>query len=289
MLGLQESLDQSHRESFVPPPRPDPVQRDLDELTSVVSHDLKEPLRGVGIYCELLLEDYADKLEEEGVRRLRAMHRVCHRLETMIDNLLAYYRLSSVPRAQGEVDLNAVAEQTIDNLWPTIERRRALVRVAGRLPPAAIDPALLGTVLGNLIVNALKFNDSPRPAVEIGAADRQPPTIYVRDNGIGIPADHHESIFALFSRLHSRKKYDGSGLGLAIVRRIVESYGGRIWLESEPGQGSTFFFSLAPAFAPPEAPPGAPPLAGPPHWLQRSVEQVSGKNTKYEAPNTKEI
>jgi two-component system, chemotaxis family, sensor kinase Cph1 len=267
MLGQQDLLAPSHR---------DHVRRDLDELTSIVSHDLKEPLRGVGIYCELLLEDYAEKLEEEGARRLHAIHRICHRLETMIDNLLAYYRLSSVPRAQSEVDLNAVAEQAIDTLWPMIERRRALVRVAGRLPPAAVDPTLLGTVLGNLIGNALKFNDSPRPSVEIGVTGRHPPTLYVRDNGIGVPREHHETIFALFSRLHSRKKYDGTGLGLAIVRRIVESYGGRVWLESEPGQGSTFYFSLAPAFAPPET----SPLAGPPHWVQWSVEQSPTQSAK---------
>jgi light-regulated signal transduction histidine kinase (bacteriophytochrome) len=217
----------------------------------------------MGVYCELLLEDYGPKLEDDGLRRLRAMHKMCHRLEAMIDNLLAYYRLSHVPRAQSEVDLNAVAEQAIDTLWPMIERRRALVRVAGRLPPAAVDPTLLGTVFGNLIANALKFNESTRPWVEIGAVNRQPPTVYVRDNGIGIPREHHETIFALFSRLHSRKKYDGSGLGLAIVRRIVESYGGRMWLESEPGQGSTFYVSLAPAYALPEN----PPAAGPPHWV----------------------
>ena len=254
MPGQQDTLDHA---------QPDHAQRDLDELTSIVSHDLKEPLRGMGIYCELMLEDYAEKLEAEGLRRLRTMHKICHRLEGMIDNLLAYYRLRHVPRAQSEADLNAVAEQAIDTLWPMIERRRALVRVAGRLPPAAVDPTLLCTVLGNLIANALKFNDSPRPWVEIGVAGRQPPTIYVRDNGIGVPREHHETIFALFSRLHSRKKYDGSGLGLAIVRRIVESYGGRVWLESEPGQGTTFYFSLAPAYAP----PADPPVAGPPHWV----------------------
>jgi two-component system, chemotaxis family, sensor kinase Cph1 len=129
-------------------------------------------------------------------------------------------------------------------------------------------------VLGNLIINAMKFNESEQPSIEIGVANRQPPTIFVRDNGIGIAREHHETIFAPFSRLHSHKQFDGSGLGLAIVRRIVESYGGRVWLESEPGQGSTFYFSLAPAFAPTENLAESPSPAGPPHWVQRSIEPV---------------
>jgi len=255
--------------------QPDHARRDLEEFTSIVSHDLKEPLRGIGTYCELLLEDYGSKLDDVGLRRLRAMQKLCHRLEAMIDNLLAYYRVGQAPPARSEVDLNAVAEQAVDTLWPTIERRHALVRILGPLPLAAADPALLGTVLGNLISNALKFNDSPRPWVEIGTIRAEPPTIYVRDNGIGVPPDDHETIFTIFRRLHSRKKYDGLGLGLAIVRKIVESYGGRVWLESEVGQGSTFYFSLGPGAPSREAEP-----LGKPHWAQRdAVLNAEGSKT----------
>jgi light-regulated signal transduction histidine kinase (bacteriophytochrome) len=252
------------------PDQVDHARRDLEEFTSVVSHDLKEPLRGIGTYCELLLEDYGNKLDEDGLRRLRAMHKLCHRLEAMIDNLLAYYRVGQVPPARSEVDLNAVAEQAVDTLWPTIERRHALVRILGPLPSAAVDPTLLGMVLGNLISNALKFNDSPGPWVEIGAIRTQPPTIYVRDNGIGIPPEENETVFTVFRRLHSRKRYDGMGLGLAIVRKIVESYGGRVWLESEVGQGSTFYFSLGPSAPSHEA----SPVTRPPHWSQRGEHRT---------------
>jgi len=257
MPGQEDQVDRAHR--------------DLEEFTSIVSHDLKEPLRGIGAYCELLVEDYGNKLDEDGMRRLRAMHKLCHRLEAMIDNLLAYYRVGQVPPARLEVDLNAVAEQAVDTLWPTIERRHALVRILGPLPPAAVDPTLLGTVLGNLISNALKFNDSPRPWVEIGALRTQAPAIYVRDNGIGIPREEHETVFTVFRRLHSRKKYEGIGLGLAIVRKIVESYGGRVWLESEVGQGSTFYFSLSPSVPSHD---GAS-VAKPPHWVQASESGVA--------------
>jgi light-regulated signal transduction histidine kinase (bacteriophytochrome) len=256
MAGQQDQLDRAHR--------------DLEEFTCVVSHDLKEPLRGIGAYCELLLEDYGNKLDEDGVRRLRAMHKLCRRLEAMIEDLLAYYRAGHVPPARSQLDLNAVAEQAIDALWPLIERRHALVRILGPLPCAAVDPTLLGMVLGNLISNALKFNDSPRPWVEIGTTGTEPPTIYVRDNGIGIPREEHKTVFAPFRRLHSRKRYDGIGLGLAIVRKIVESYGGRVWLDSEVGHGSTFYFSLCPGTSS-HAPA---PATGPPHWVHLG-EQVS--------------
>jgi signal transduction histidine kinase len=126
-------------------------------------------------------------------------------------------------------------------------------------------------VFANLISNGLKFNESPQPWVEIGTSRSRALTIYVRDNGIGIPREHHQTIFALFRRLHSRKRYSGTGAGLAIVRKIVESYGGRVWVESEPGRGSSFYFSLGPA--PPAAAAVRPdpaqtrkPAAKPPHW-----------------------
>jgi chemotaxis family two-component system sensor kinase Cph1 len=249
----------------------DHAQRDLEEFTSIVSHDLKEPLRGIGTYCELLLEDSADKLDENGRRRLRMMHKMCHRLEAMIDNLLAYYRLGHVPPAPCEVDLNAVADQVVDTLWPMIEQRHALVRIAGPLPMAAVDAGLFSTVLSNLVSNALKFNDSPQPWVEIGTLKTEPAAIYVRDNGIGIPREHHEAIFTLFHRLHSRKRYEGIGLGLAIVRKIVESHGGRVWLDSEPGKGTTFYFSLS------QPSPSQKGLSAtrPPHWVQRTSDGVA--------------
>jgi len=248
---------------------------DLEDFAYLVSHDLKEPLRGISAYCEMLLEDLDGKLEADARRRLRTMLGMCNRLDAMIDNLLGYWRLGHVPPAKTEVDLNAVVEQAICALAPAIERRRARVRVAGPLRRATADAGLLAMVFGNLISNGLKFNDSPQPWVEIGTCREHPLTLYVRDNGIGIPREHHEAIFALFRRLHSRKRYNGTGAGLAIVRRIVESYGGRVWVESEPGYGSTFYFSLGPAIAspatavPPDPAHTRKPGAKPPHWTRR--------------------
>ncbi len=253
-------------------PRGGPSHRtanDLEDFAYLASHDLKEPLRGISAYCEILLEDLDGKLDADARRRLRTMLGMCNRLDTMIDNLLAYWRLGHVPPAKSEVDLNRVVQDALRTLAPVIEQRRGRVRVAGPLPKAAADPSALGMVFANLISNGLKFNDSPQPCVEIGTSRSRPLTIYVRDNGIGVPREHRETIFALFRRLHSRKR-----AGLAIVRKIVESYGGRVWVDSEPGRGSSFYFSLGPATLPaaaavrPDPAQARKPAAKPPHWTR---------------------
>ena len=234
----------------------------MDDFTCIAAHDLKEPLLGLSSYCDLLLEDYGDKLDQEGRRRLEAMIGLCDRLNTLIDTLLTYCRLGQIRPADTEVDLNAVAEEVLRVFEPAIDRRGASVRVLGRLPVARGDATLVSMVLSNLISNGLKFNDGAEPSVQIGSVASDPPAIFVRDNGIGIAKEHHEAIFTIFRRLHGRKKYEGSGAGLTIVRKIVELHGGMIWLESEPGRGATFFFTLAPTKT---KLPGQPP-----HWLTRS-------------------
>lgn len=261
----------------------DAVHNDLDDFAFIASHDLKEPLRGISAYCEILLEDYHDKLDPDGQRRLQAILGMSNRLARLIENVLDYSRIGRVPPANAEVDLNAVVEQVVELLRPVIDERGGEVRLAHRLPKAAADANLLGMVFSNLISNGLKFNEGPRPCVEIGALATDPATLYVRDNGIGVAPEHHEAIFALFRRLHSQKKYEGTGAGLTIVRKIVESYGGRVWLESEPRRGSTFYFTLGDAIRPrPESQQdaGEPartlespnPIPQAPHWLQLKSE-----------------
>jgi light-regulated signal transduction histidine kinase (bacteriophytochrome) len=261
----------------------DSVHNDLDDFAFIASHDLKEPLRGISAYCEILLEDYHDKLDPAGQRRLQAILGMSNRLAKLIENLMNYSRIGCVPRADADVDLNAVIEQVVEMLRPVIDERGGEVRLANRLPKAAADANLLGMVFSNLISNGLKFNESPRPSVEIGTLATDPATIYVRDNGIGIAPEHQEAVFALFRRLHSQKKYEGTGAGLTIVRKIVESYGGRVWLESEPGRGSTFYVALGEAISiRPESPQGTgepirtlespDPTPQAPHWLQLKSE-----------------
>ena len=246
----------------------DRITRELDDFAYITSHDLKEPLRGIAAYCEILLEDYAEQLDDTGQHRLKTLVRLCNRLENLINDLLTYCRVGGVQPAETNIDLEAIVTDIIQTLHPAIDRRNAQVSVQRPLPPVNGDPTLIAMALRNLIANGLKFNDSPNPHVQLGSLATEPPTLYIRDNGIGIDRKHHEEIFTIFRRLHGSKQYEGSGAGLTIVRKIVDAHGGRIWIESTPGQGSTFFLTLAPAAGGqiPEQVAWATPLAAP-HWF----------------------
>lgn len=245
--------------------------RELDDFTSVAAHDLKEPLHGIGAYCGLLLEHNQHQLDDEGRRKMANMASLCERLTKLIDDLLGYCRAGRQAE-MNDIDLADVLAGVLATLGPAIEARRGIVRCIGPLPRVRADATLLAGVMQNLISNGLKFNDRPTPIVEIrwveseagygqaGASpangsdgyrriDRVPAvqslaTIAVRDNGIGIEQRHHDAVFAMFRRLHHQRKYAGTGAGLAIVRKIVEGHGGRIWLESVPGDGTTFYVTL---------------------------------------------
>jgi len=219
------------------------TNRELDDFTYIASHDLKEPLRGISSYCQILLEDYQDKLDDDGRRRLEALVSLCQRLSRLIDDLLTYSKIGRTQPETTPTDLDWVVSDVVETLRPAIEQRHAKVEVRGPLPKLPANQVWIGEVFRNLITNALKFNEQPQPSVEIGSLAGA--TIYVRDNGIGIPECHQEAIFTMFRRLHSRKKYDGTGAGLTFVRKIVEAHGGRVWVRSEPGHGSTFYFTLA--------------------------------------------
>ncbi|HEX7379702.1 MAG TPA: ATP-binding protein [Pirellulales bacterium] len=224
------------------------ANQELDDFTYIASHDLKEPLRGISAYCGILLEDYHDRLDDNGRRMTSTLVTLCQRLSQLIDDLLSYCRAGRTPE-QAELELDDVLDNVLAMLNPAIEARCGVVRRLGRLSRVRGDSRLLGMVLQNLISNGLKFNTSQSPTVEIGtaeistAAGRQA-AMFVRDNGIGIEPRHHEAVFAIFRRLHARDQYEGTGAGLAIARKIIEQHGGRLWLESEPGRGSTFFFTL---------------------------------------------
>jgi light-regulated signal transduction histidine kinase (bacteriophytochrome) len=218
------------------------INRELDDFTYIASHDLKEPLRGISSYCQILLEDYSGKLDDDGQRRLESLVGLCQRLSRLIDDLLTYSQIGRTEPEAAPIDLNEIVTDVIDTLGAAIDERNAIVRVKGSLPTVEADRVLVGEVFRNLIANALKFNESPQPTVEIG---QQGGALYVRDNGIGIPDCHHEAVFTMFRRLHSRRKYEGTGAGLTFVRKIVEAHGGAVWLESQPQRGATFYFTLS--------------------------------------------
>ena len=230
------------------------TNRELDDFAYIASHDLKEPLRGIHNYARFLVEDYAGRFDADGRAKLETLTRLSRRMETLIDSLLHYSRLGRTDLTLDEVDVQAVVEDVIERLDISLREQQIEVRIPRRLPVIRSDRVRLGEVFANLITNAIKYNDKPQRWIEIGVAD--PPqsgasdaspehTFYVRDNGIGIPQRHLDTVFRIFKRLHGRDEFGGgTGAGLTIVRKIVERHHGRVWIESAPGEGTTVFFTL---------------------------------------------
>ncbi|UDF03065.1 ATP-binding protein [Asticcacaulis sp. AND118] len=218
----------------------------LDDFAYLVSHDLKEPLRGLSQNACFLLEDYADVLDETGRRRLSRMDYLCRRMERLIDDLMQFSRLDRQALAVQPADLNAVIADIVLMLETTLHERQAVVVTPRPLPVVTCDVSRVTEVFRNLITNAVKYNRSPAARVEIGCIeDAAPPIFYVRDNGIGIDRRYFDDIFRLFRRLNEEdERVKGAGVGLTFVKKIIERHDGRIWLESTPGNGTTFFFTL---------------------------------------------
>ncbi len=219
------------------------VNRDLKEFTSTVSHDLKAPLRTIQAFSTLLMEDYADSLDETGRGYLNKIREAVERMSMQIEDLL---KLSRVGRKYTElemVDLNELLEEVKTDLSARIAERKGEV-VVGELPTVTTQRVWMKELFMNLIDNGLKFNKSAKPKVEISYENSGKNYLFrVRDNGIGIEERYLDRIFNLFERLHTHE-YDGTGAGLTICKKIVEELGGVIWVESKPGKGSTFCFTL---------------------------------------------
>lgn len=222
--------------------------RELEEVAHVASHDLRESLRGLNQYAKFLLEDYGDRLDGEGRNMLETLVRLAARQETMIGGIRQFLQVGEHPLTPAETDADRLARNAASELqaaWPGAD-----IHVRSPLPPVRADRELLFVVFRNLMENGLKFNESPSKTLEIGALPRQKGKgilFYVRDNGIGIPERHRERIFSIFKRLHAQDRFGGAGVGLAVAKKILDRHEGRIWLESEPGRGATFFFELPPS------------------------------------------
>lgn len=230
---------------------------ELDAFSYIASHDLKEPLRGIHNYSQFVLEDYADKLDDEGKHKLQTMMRLTERMDELINGLLHYSRLSREKLEAESTDIASLVQRVVQSLTPRLEELHVAIRVLGTLPTLPLNPVMFQEVFLNLITNAMKYNDKPDKWIEVGAATKSQSSraatamaegqvvVYVKDNGIGIPTERQEQIFQIFRRLHARDAYGGgTGVGLTIAKKIVERHGGRLWVESEPNVGSTFFVAL---------------------------------------------
>lgn len=217
--------------------------QELDDFAYIASHDLKEPLRGLTYYSGKLIKDHGDQLDDEGKRLLQSLSTIPRRLEELIDSLLHFSRVGRVDLAVEETDLQEELEKVLESLEPRLEEHEIEVRIPRPLPTMRCDRARIGEVFRNLLSNAIKYNDKDDKWIEIGYDGE---VFCVSDNGIGIREKHQDRIFRIFKRLHGRDKFGGGvGVGLTIVKKIVEKHGGSIWVESEPDQGTSFFFTLS--------------------------------------------
>ncbi len=217
---------------------------ELQQFAYVTSHDLREPSRMVINFLGLLERRYAEQLDETARSYIRYAVDGSQRMEVLIDDILAFSRVDSRARLFTEVDMNDVMSTVLEDLSSSLNENGATVTF-DHLPTVRGDCSQLVQLLGNLIGNALKYRSDESPVVHV-AVEREHEAwrFSVIDNGIGIERQYHERIFQMFQRLHTNDTYPGSGIGLAIAKKIVERHGGRIGVESEPGKGSKFFFTL---------------------------------------------
>ena len=225
------------------------ANKELEAFSYSVSHDLRAPLRAMDGFARILDEDYGERLDAEGRRLIGVVRKSSQRMGVLIDDLLAFSRLGRQALRIERVQVDRLVAETVAELRGDVAGRPIDFRVA-ELGTVEADPALLRQALVNLLGNAIKFTRGRAPAVvEMGcrrAAETGNGTVYyVRDNGAGFDMRYADKLFGVFQRLHRAEEYEGTGVGLAIVRRVIERHGGRVWAESTPGQGATFYFTLA--------------------------------------------
>ena len=217
--------------------------RDLEQFAYVASHDLQEPLRMVATYTQLLAERYQGKLDENADKYIRYALDGALRMQTLVKDLLAFSRVGRRQTAPQDTDCNLVVRSVMANLQAVIQESGARISCAD-LPVLLADHTELVQLFQNLVGNAIKFRRCEPPQVRITAEKKKREWLLsVEDNGIGIAPQHADDVFVIFKRLHTREEYPGSGIGLAICKKIVEQNHGRIWVESQSGQGSTFRFT----------------------------------------------
>ncbi len=245
------------------------ANRDLEGFSYSVSHDLRSPLRAIDGYAQMVEEDYADKLDEEGRRQLSIIRSSARRMGQLIDDLLRFSQLGRKPLAVAPVNMQKLAGEVVEELAAAYPAARVDL---GALPAADGDLALLRQVWINLIGNALKYSSrSASPQVEVGGGEEGGERVYwVRDNGAGFEMRFAQKLFKVFQRLHSHDEFEGTGIGLALVHRVITKHGGRIWAEGEVGKGAVFRFAL-----PLRAGQAAPPSAAPPSAAPRAMGQES--------------
>ena len=221
------------------------ANKELEAFSYSVSHDLRAPLRAIDGFSRILIEDYVAQLPAEMARLLGAVRKNTQQMGELIDDLLAFSRLSRQPVNKRTVNTADLIHQVLETLRNDLDGREVEIEI-GKLPVCQGDPALLKQVWMNLLSNALKFTRKREVArIEIGCNESGSEKIFfVKDNGVGFEMQYADKLFGVFQRLHRTEEYEGTGVGLAIVQRIIRRHGGRVWTESEPNVGTAFYFTF---------------------------------------------
>jgi signal transduction histidine kinase len=222
------------------------ANHELEAFTYTVSHDLRAPLRGIDGYSQLLQEEYGAQLDDDGRSFLVRIRRGVAQMSQLISDLLDYSHLDRRRMGHEAVDVGPLVERVLEGFAADLERHGTVVQLQLEPMTLDVDRDALALALRNLIGNAIKFSgDSAPPVLQIGAHTAQGlHTLWVRDNGVGFDMNYHDRIFGIFQRLHRAEDYPGTGVGLALVTKAVQRMGGRVWAESTPGKGATFFLEF---------------------------------------------
>lgn len=217
------------------------ANKDLSDFAYIVSHDLKAPLRGIKTLAGWIAADYADKIDEDGREQLNLLSNRVDRMHNLIEGILKYSRVGRVKEKPAPVDLSELVPEVIDLLAPP---ENISITIDNELPTIAGEPTRIMQVFQNLLSNAVKYMDKPQGRIGIGCVEQDDYWRFsVADNGPGIEEKYFEKIFQMFQTLSPRDEFESTGVGLTVIKKIIEMYGGKIWVESQPGQGSTFLFT----------------------------------------------